>query len=113
MTPEEIARVAHEANRAVTQIVKDVPVQPSWDEIDADMRASCIRGVVFGIKNPNATAEDQHRAWCDERRSQGWVFGETKDPEKKTHPALRSYAELPLCTRQKDMVFRAIIQALR
>jgi hypothetical protein len=113
MTPEEIARVAHEANRAVTQIVQDVPVQPSWDEIDPDMRASCIKGVAFGIEHPATTAEEMHEEWCKERRAQGWVLGDVKDPEKKTHPALRPYHELSLGTRQKDVVFRAIIQAFR
>lgn len=113
MTAEEIARVCHEANRAVTQIVADVPVQPNWDCADADMKTSSVNGVAFALNNPNATAEQQHEAWCVERRAQGWVFGEKKDPIAKTHPALRPFAELPLGTRQKDAVFRAIVAALR
>lgn len=113
MTSEEIARVCHEANRAMTHIVADVPVQPPWDEIDADMRASCVKGVEFSLSAPNATARDQHEAWCQERINQGWRWGPLKDTALKLHPALRGYDGLPEGTRRKDAVFRAIVGALR
>ena len=112
MTEEQIARVAHEANRAMTQILQDVPVQSGWDEISVDMRASCVNGVVFAIRNPDAGAEEQHEAWCKERRAAGWVWGPTKDVELKLHPALRSWSELSDGVRRKDAVFRAIVKAL-
>ena len=112
-SPEDIARVCHEANRALTHLLQDVPMQPWWDEIDPDMRASVIKGVEYALEHVEATPEDMHRAWCDERRRQGWTYGETKDPIAKTHPALKDFADLPPGVRSKDAVFRAIIKALR
>lgn len=108
----EIARVCHEVNRVLTEYAKDVPVQLPWDCIDEDMRASGISGVRFAIENQNATPEQQHEAWMRERLAAGWVYGPVKDSEKKTHPALRSYSELPPETRLKDAVFRAIVWAM-
>lgn len=112
MTAEEIARVCHEANRALTFLVADVPVQPLWDEVDADMKQSAIKGVQTVIDKPEITAEKLHMAWCEERWQQGWQWGPTKSVEAKLHPALRPWNELPEGTRKKDAVFRAIIKAL-
>jgi hypothetical protein len=47
-----------------------------------------------------------------ERLAAGWVYGPVKDPEQKTHPALRPYDELSRETRLKDAVFRAIVRAM-
>lgn len=113
MTPIQIAAICHEANRALTAIVKDVPVQVSWDECGPDMQASCVRGVEYALANPDATPAAQHEAWAEERLSQGWVHGPVKDTEKKTHPALVPYDELPEGTRKKDALFRAVVAALR
>lgn len=113
MTPIQIAAVCHEANRALTAHVGDVPVQLAWDECSDDMRASCVRGVEFALAHPHATPAAQHEAWAAERLLQGWVYGPVKDAERKTHPALVPYAELPEGTRKKDALFRAVVAALR
>lgn len=113
VSPFEIAAICHEANRALTAFVQDVPVQPPWDECGADMQASCVRGVEFALANPDASPAAQHEAWAAERISQGWVHGGVRDSEKKTHPALVPYAELPEGTRKKDALFRAVVKALR
>lgn len=113
MTPEEIARVCHEANRAVTKIVKDVPVQPSWDDAPEDQRDSCINGVNFHLTNPEAGPSASHDNWMRHKLAQGWVLGPKKSEEAKTHPALVPYVELPEGVRKKDAVFAAIVRALR
>lgn len=45
---DDIARVCHEANRAmqINQADPTIPVSPSWDELDAETRASATDGVV-------------------------------------------------------------------
>lgn len=40
-------------------------------------------------------AEAAHEVFCAGLRAQGYTFGSTNDPVNKTHPALRSYEELP------------------
>jgi hypothetical protein len=111
MRSETIARACHEANRVLTQLVGDVPVQPPWDESPEEMRSSSIRGVEFAMANPNATPEDQHEAWCADKRAAGWVHGAVKDSAAKTHPALVPYDQLAPGTRAKDAMFRAIVRA--
>jgi hypothetical protein len=113
MNISAIARICHETNRVLTEYAEDVPMQPSWESISEDMRRSCETGVQFALDYPDATPEQQHEAWCAERRAQGWVFGQVKNIEAKTHPALKPYAELSPETRLKDAVFRAIVCACR
>ena len=107
-----IAKVCHEANRVLTELVKDVPVQPSWEEAPAEMRESSVKGVLFALENPNATPEDQHKAWCADKAAAGWKYGAEKNSVDKTHPAMIEYTLLPAGTRAKDALFRTIVKAM-
>lgn len=102
----------HEANRALTQILKDVPVQPSWDEAPEEMIRSSVKGVVWRLENPTAPASAQHDEWMRQKIADGWVLGEKKDAEKKTHPALVPYESLKPGVQLKDKVFTAVVLAL-
>jgi len=113
MTPIQIAAVCHEANRRLTLLVADVPVQPSWEECGEDMQQSSVRGVEFAIANPDASPSAQHDAWMQERIAQGWKLGPVKNVETKEHPALVPYESLPEGTRRKDALFKNIVAALR
>lgn len=112
-TIRQIAEVCHEANRALTKHVGDVPVQPPWDDAPEEMRVSSIRGVQFALANPGATAAEQHDAWAADKIASGWKYGPVKDENAKTHPALTPYDKLPIGTRLKDQLFRAVVQAIR
>lgn len=113
MTPEQIASVCHEANRAITSISKDVPLQPHWDEAPEEMRRSSIAGVIWRLDHPEAPARAQHNEWMLAKLVDGWTLGPTKDPVTKTHPALVEYGMLPPDVQAKDRVFTAIVLALR
>ena len=110
MNTQEIAKVCHEANAALCAAFGDYSQSP-WDQAAEWQRASAIAGVTFALKNPSATPEDQHNAWCESKRKDGWVFGDVKDAEKKTHPCLVPYAQLPPFQKAKDYVFNAIVKA--
>lgn len=113
ITIRQIAEVCHEANRALTKHVGDVPVQPPWDEAPEEMRTSSIRGVQFALEHPNATPAEQHDAWACDKIASGWKHGPVKDEAKKEHPALVAYNDLPAGTKSKDALFRGIVEALR
>lgn len=108
---EAIARTAHEANRAYCESLGDTSQLP-WDQAPDWARKSAIEGVVFHIQNPDATPEDSHASWLEQKRRDGWRFGEVKDPLQKTHPCFRPYDELPLEQRTKDHLFVGIVKPL-
>lgn len=45
-------------------------------------------------------------------RADGWTYGEVKDAERKTHPTLVPFGDLPAGQQQKDRLFVAIVAAL-
>lgn len=110
--PKTIAAVCHEANRALTRKLEDVPAQPPWEFAPEEMTRSSVQGVVWRLDHPAATAASQHEEWMRAKLADGWALGPTKDPEKKTHPALVPYADLPVGVKAKDKLFTAIVLAL-
>lgn len=109
---ERIAIVCHEANRSVCLQYGD-DSQKSWQDSPEWQRESAIAGVAFKLNNPEATAADQHENWLKDKVADGWTFGEVKDPEKKIHPCLVPYDELPAFQKKKDSVFQAIVELLK
>lgn len=107
----EIARVCHEVNRAYCAATGDTS-QKSWDEAAEWQRESTIKGVHFRSQNTDATPEQQHNAWLKDKFAAGWVFGEKKDEQAKTHPCCVLYSQLPLSQRVKDHLFIAVCDSL-
>lgn len=111
MRVEDIAAIAHEANRMLCLTHGDTS-QTDWMQAPDWQRESAINGVLFHIANPSATPEDSHVSWMKEKASEGWKYGPAKSPENKEHPCMVPYAELPAEERAKDYLFRGIVHAL-
>ena len=112
MTNEQIARVCYDANRGYQAAVPTVgiPVGVPWDEFPADQQ----RGVISGVEmaRGGAQPDELHESWTELKVKDGWVYGDVKDADAKTHPCLLPYAELPPEQRVKDVLFAAVVQAL-
>lgn len=57
-----------------------------------------ISDVVLSEELKNLTellAKNVHDIWAENRIAQGWTYGEKRDDEKKQHPCLVPYEELP------------------
>lgn len=111
MNNENIARIAHEVNRAYCTAIGDNS-QPKWEDAPGWQRSSALAGVEFHIDNPDASPSASHDSWLAVKKAEGWVYGEVKSPEAKTHPCFRPFEELPLEQQVKDHLFRAVVHAL-
>lgn len=107
-----IAQVAHAINAAYCMSLGDTSV-PAWEDAGEQHQLSIQAGVQMHLDNPDATPEDSHAAWLADKVAQGWVYGEAKDTEAKTHPCFRPYEELPPEQKSKDYLFRAVVHALK
>lgn len=56
------------------------------------------------LKNPMMTVEESHENWVQYKFSLGWKFGPVKDEDKKEHPDLVPFEELPKVEREKDVM---------
>lgn len=106
-----IAMVCHQANKAWCEANGDTS-QKDWDEAEQWQRDSAIKGVQFSLDNPWAGCDAQHKAWMREKVDAGWVYGEVKNAEAKTHPCIVSFDHLPQFQQKKDALFCSIVDAL-
>lgn len=101
------------ATRRRLQIIQGDPEpSPPWDEAPEYQCQQGIASVEEALADPARTPEQNHQGWIDRMRADGWTYGEVKDPEAKTHPCLRPFAELPWGQQQKDRYFIATVRAL-
>ena len=109
---EHIAKVCHQANKAWCESNGDNS-QKDWYDDELWQRESALKGVEFRINNPEAGHDAQHNAWMKDKTDDGWVYGEFKDPQNKTHPCIVPFEELPEFQQKKDALFAAIVDALK
>jgi len=108
----KIAEVAHEVNRAYCQALGDYS-QPTWHDAPDWQRTSAVEGVKFHISNMDAGPEASHESWLTLKEKEGWKYGLVKDSEKKEHPCMVPFDQLPVDQQAKDFIFRAIVHVLK
>lgn len=104
------ARAAHEANRSYCIAIGDTSVAP-WEHATTWQRESIIIGVRDVLEQGNGPRQC-HESWLRSKLADGWEYGATKDPEKKTHPSIVVYDALPPTQRVKDALFVATVLAV-
>jgi len=107
---DQIARVIHEANRALQYIQNDNAPSVPWECETSEIKDN----VIIGVRNARhgMTPEQHHESWVADKRAHGWKYGAEKDSEKKTHPCLVPFNQLPKYQQDKDRLFIAIVQSL-
>ena len=94
---ELLARLAHLCWRCYQLGAGQTHNEPTLDNIESQKN-----GWKFFHENPKATAEDNHKNWMEHKLALGWKYAPIKNIEKKEHPDLVPYAELPEVERVKD-----------
>ena len=108
---ESIAEACHEINRIYCEGIGDLS-QPSWGNAPVWQKDSAIAGVKLHLEHPETTPSQSHESWMAIKVMDGWVYGEVKDPEAKTHPCMLPYHELPVDQRIKDSLFGHTVQMM-
>ena len=108
---ERIARMCYATNRNWCRENGDFS-QPRWRDAAEWQRRSFIEGVKFHIANPDASASASHDEWSRVKYADGWTHGPEKDVDKKTHPCLVPFEELPWNQKVKDHLFKATVHAI-
>lgn len=96
------AEAAHEMNRVYCQSLGDFSQAP-WGSAEEWQRSSSLKGVDGVFAGDGAGAA--HESWFAEKVATGWKFGPVKDAEKKEHPCMVPFNELPFDQQQKDHIF--------
>lgn len=110
LTHTDIARVAHEVNRAYCQALGDHS-QPKWEDAPQWQRDSAMLGVELHTSK-DAGPEASHESWMAQKLAEGWKYGSVKDPGRKEHPCIMAFADLSPAQQAKDFIFRGVVHAL-
>ncbi len=102
-----IAKCCHEVNRAYCSSIGDHSHLP-WEATPPELRASVYSGVEYHRDNSGVSPEESHARWMKYKLAEGWVFGNVKDVDAKTHPNLIAFHQLHKQERAKDSIFTAI-----
>jgi len=106
---EMCAAAAHEMNRIYCASMGDMS-QEHWEKAPEWQKASARNGVT-GVFAGN-TPEQSHESWMRQKVAGGWKFGSVKDPDKKEHPCMVPYAELPPEQKAKDELFGNVVRSM-
>ena len=107
----QIAKICHDANKSICEINGDNS-QVEFNKAPSWQQNSAMQGVEFCLMNPNAPASANHESWLAAKEADGWKYGPVKDAEKKEHPCMVDYDQLPEEQQMKDHVFKAIVASL-
>lgn len=111
LSVEDIARVAHEVNRAYCESFGDTSQLP-WEAAPERQQASVRAGVALLLAHPETPPGEAHAAWMAHQLEAGWRYGPVKNPQTKEHPSLLAFDLLPREQRTKDYLFCAVVRAL-
>ena len=106
----DVAEMCHEANRSYCKLRNDHS-QPPWLDAPQWQRDSAIDGVRAHMAG-TLTSAQSHESWMKKKIEDGWVYGEAKDEDAKTHPDMIPYRDLPERERRKDVLFAAVVEAM-
>ena len=96
-------------------IAAQAPIVPEvWIVREVAFRKQFL-GVIQQQCGPDrkTSPEELHDDWVRAYAIMGWVYGETRDPAKKTHPDMVPYDDLGQLEQDKDAVFIALCEIAR
>ena len=88
----------------------DDPSQQPWHAAP-EWQAHSVRQGVIAVLTDDVGPEESHRRWLALKEAEGWKYGPEKSAERKEHPCMLPYLDLPFAQRQKDSVFGAMVRA--
>uniref|UniRef100_A0A6M3J8A7 Putative ryanodine receptor, RyR, domain containing protein n=1 Tax=viral metagenome TaxID=1070528 RepID=A0A6M3J8A7_9ZZZZ len=111
---ERRAEFVYNAAR-LAAIASNAPIVPvQWSEREEAFKSQFLDVIERQCgEQRSKSPEELHGSWMQSYLSMGWVYGDTYDREKKTHPDLVPYADLNQLERDKDGVFIALCEIAR
>lgn len=109
---DKIAIMCYEANKTWLELHGDASL-PEWADVPKWHKESIQKGIEYKIGNPTASAGKMHNVWMEYRISHGWEYGEKLDEVKKLHPNLVPFNDLSDMEQKKQILFSAIVDALK
>lgn len=112
-TEEEIlqaAKCGHSVMMCIGSAFNHPPL-PQWAFCTDEYKDKICRSTI-AILNQSRSCRALHNGWVKRMKLQGWTLGE-RDDEKKQHPHLMDFNDLPIDVKLKMKAFRAAVMPFR
>ena len=103
---EQAARVCHAAHCALQAVQGEPLPSVPWDDLPAETRRIVIESI--RAARQGEPPEQLHARWVRAMAALGWTWGPERDPERKRHPNMIPFWDLPPDERDKDEQFAAL-----
>lgn len=107
-SPRKIAHKAHDAIRRFNLVLGDTDTL--WKDENEKVKRVWTKHVSYIIDHPDSDSQTVHNLWRTYKNGEGWIFGEEKSREDKTHPCLVSYDKLHEIERMKYFIFMETVR---
>lgn len=83
------------------------PIVPEhWEERDESFKIQFIKTIAKQCSDDKfKSAEAAHDSWWRAYKRMGWKYGTERNIDKKTHPDMIPFNDLPESERDKDEIF--------
>ena len=111
---ESRARFVYEGAR-IAAIAAKAPIIPvAWDGREEDFRQQFLEVIERQCGEQRSDSpEELHGSWMQAYFTNGWVYGEEYNREKRIHPDLVPYLQLGQLEKDKDAVFVMLCEIAR
>ena len=110
MKKEKIAKIIYEATRIEAKWSERSIVPEKWENRDEKFKKQFIDIIDKYLSQEKLpTPEEAHNSWVQSYIDMGWKYGEKRDVEKKTHPDILPFSQLPKDERDKDAIFLVVV----
>ena len=99
---ERLPESLRESNRAFADRIAEKLDAARCMLVPEPFASADDNGFAFTADEVEDLAQSEHRHWCADLERDGWRLGEVKDAERKRHPLLVPWHELPESEREKD-----------
>ena len=107
---KEIAKFIYEATRIEAEWSNRSIVPEIWKQRDDKFKKQFVNIIEMYLeKDKLPTPEKAHDSWVVAYEKMGWKYGEKRDVDKKTHPDMLPFNELPKDEKDKDSIFLTFV----
>lgn len=98
---DELPEALRESNRRFARGIEAKLPLVSWELVEGEGKPE-VHPLVVEAAEVELLAPQEHERWRRDLEEDGWRIGSERDPERRTHPMLIDWDQLPEAEREKD-----------
>lgn len=107
-----MAKLVYEIDAKYKEKILKIPYVP-FEELSSDHMSSISDTIVDVLIKKDLTPEQLHFNWVEQKKEEGWVYGESYSEEEKTHPLLMDYEDLNEAQKISNIIIVSTVRTMK